>query len=128
MGCGLFLYLHIRKYMEASGNQHLGRAARMKRIILPDPPNPSAPIFKGQLLTWQRAVYEWMRLTKQLSDDANRVNASPIGQQFTTTDYTLTTAVTGTTTGTDLSNFVASLVDGFTTAGYLSPVRKRTSE
>lgn len=100
----------------------------MKRIILPDPPNPANPMFKGQMLTWQRAVYDWMRLVKQLSDDANRINASPIGQQFTTTNYTLTTAVTGTTTGTDLSNFVASFVAGLTSAGYVSPVQKRTSE
>lgn len=100
----------------------------MKRVILPDPPNPANPMYQGQLLAWQRAAYDWMRLVKQLSDDANRINASPIGQQFTVADYALTTAVTGTTTGTDLSNFVASLVAGFTSAGYVSPVQKRTSE
>lgn len=68
-----------------------------------------------------------MTTATQLLNDANRVNASPIGQQFLSTSFTTNTTVTGTTTGTDLSNAVASLIAAFTAAGYISPVQKRIS-
>lgn len=97
----------------------------MKRVTIPQPPDPSG--FPNPV-AWQRAAFDWMKMVAQLSNDANRVNASPIGQQFVATDFTTETTVTGTTTGTDLSNVVASLVAGFTAAGYIAPVQKRTSE
>lgn len=99
----------------------------MKRAVLPAPPDPGAPQYFGEPMRWQRAVFAWMQQTKQVLDDANRINASPMGQQFLSTGFTTNTTVTGTTTGTDLSNFVASLVAGMTTAGYVAPVQKRTS-
>lgn len=99
----------------------------MKRIVLPQPPDPADQKFNGVPFLWQRAAFTWMQQAKQVLDDANRVNASPMGQQFQVGAFTTNTTVTGTTTGTDLSNFVASLVQAMTTTGYVAPVQKRTS-
>lgn len=96
----------------------------MKRVVLPQPPDAAR---YSDMKSWASAASVWMQQAKQMLDDANRVNASPIGQQFVSTDFSTNTTVTGTTTGTDLSNVVASIVAAFTSAGYISPVQKRTS-
>ena len=99
----------------------------MKRVVLPNPPNPKSVQYMTDPGLWSEDAYRWMQQVKQLTDDANRINASPMGQQFLSTNFTTNTTVTGSTTGTDLSNFVASLVAGMTASGYISPVQKRTS-
>lgn len=99
----------------------------MKRVVLPIPPDPAQPGFAGSPHQWQAAAFKWMQSVKQLMDDANRINAAPMGQQFQVGAFTTNTTIAGTTTGTDLSNYVASLTEAMTTAGYVSPVRERVS-
>lgn len=98
----------------------------MKRVLLPEPPNPDAIMYRGNPMAWMRAVSDWMHRTKGLIEDASRINDGPIGQAFVVGSFTTNTMIDGTTTGTDLSNFVASLVQGMTDGGRVSARVKRT--
>lgn len=92
----------------------------MKRVILPIPPN--ADMFKNNPMGFNRAVTEWMQRTKNTLEDASKQNNSPIDQNFiVTTGYTLTTAISGTSTGTQVANFLCSLMDSLTRKGLVSP-------
>ena len=93
----------------------------MKRVVLPAPPDPMASQFAGSPLLWQRMAYQWMQQTKQLLDDANRVNGSPMGQAFVVGSFTTNTTISGSSTGTDVSNFVSSLVTAMQAKGLTSP-------
>lgn len=115
----------------------------MKRLVLPDPPNPDYAQFRDNQLAYYRAQYEWaVRLASELESN-NKINAAPCGQPIrAATSYTLTTAflgtytatgtftatVTGTNTyyvgvatGTDVANWLSSLVSSMTSKGLLSP-------
>lgn len=100
----------------------------MKRVTLPQPPNPDEPQYRGNQLAFNRAAADWMRRAKGLIEDASRINDAPLGQNFLATNFTTNTTVTGTTTGTDLSNAVASLVAAFTAKGIISPTISRNQE
>ncbi len=96
----------------------------MKRVVLPQPPD--AAQYRANQYGFMVASSDWMRRVKGLIEDASRINDSPIGQQFLTADFTTNTTVTGTTTGTDLSNFVASLVQAMTERGIVSATISRS--
>lgn len=88
----------------------------MKRIALPDPPTfyPSmTPLEK------ERAVSGWMSAVKEQLETAININAAPATSTFNPTGYTTNTAITGTTTGTDLSNVVATLIKTLIQKGIL---------
>ena len=94
----------------------------MKRVVLPQPPNPA-----GMKITdWQQAAYRWMNQVKGAVEDASRINDGPLGQQFLATNFTTNTVITGTSTGTDVSNFLASLIAAMTARGAVSPTISRS--
>lgn len=94
----------------------------MKRVVLPQPPNPSGM----KMGDWQQATYRWMNQVKGALEDASRTNDTPLGQPFLATNFTTNTVVTGTTTGTDLSNALASLIAAMTARGLVSPIISRS--
>jgi hypothetical protein len=65
-------------------------------------------------------AYQWMQQTKQLLDDANRLNGAPMGQAFSVGSFTTNTSISGTSTGTDVANFVSSLVTAMLAKGLAS--------
>lgn len=97
----------------------------MKQLNIPMPPNPSAAQYRTNFVAWQRAATDWMERAKGVLEAAHNELARPCGQQFIASSFTTNTAVTGTTTGTDLSNVVASLVETLTQKGILSPTVSR---
>lgn len=95
----------------------------MKRIILPEPPKPDDYQYKINPLAYNRSVYEWMRSSKALIEQASKVNDSPMNQAFmvtTSSNFVLTTAITGTSTGTDIANFICSFVQAMIKKGQVS--------
>lgn len=93
----------------------------MKQLALPQPPNPESPAFKTNTLAYHRAIYDWMRQVKGLTESAHNLVAKPCGQQLQATDFTTNTAMTGTMTGTDIANALCSLVQTLTNKGIISP-------
>ena len=91
----------------------------MKVLILPEPPRPDA--YNTNPLAYNRAVFDWMSKTKSVLEQASRINDTPLAQNFlVTTGFTLTTAISGTSTGTDVSNFLCSFVNAFISKGMVS--------
>ena len=93
----------------------------MRRLSLPKPPDPDHPAFKSNPHAYSRAMYDWARQVKQLTEQAHNITASPCGQQIQVSSFTTNTALSGTATGTDLTNFVCSLVATLQDKGILSP-------
>ena len=98
----------------------------MKRVTLPQPPNADDPLYRDNAMAFMRATSDWMRRVKGMIEDASRINGTPMGQAFLATAFTTNTVATGTTTGTDLSNVVASLIAAMTASGLVSPTISRT--
>lgn len=95
----------------------------MRQIKLPNAPNPDDGQFTGNALAYHRAIYQWMNTTKGKIEQASLSNDSPIDQPFVvTTGYTLTTAISGTSTGTQVANFMCSLVTAMTKKGLIKSV------
>jgi len=93
----------------------------MRRLSLPKPPDPDQPRFKTNPHAYNRAMYDWAQQVKQLTEQAHNISATPCGQQIQVSSFTTNTAISGTTTGTDLTNFVCSLVVALTNKGIISP-------
>lgn len=93
----------------------------MKKLNLPQPPNPEEPRYKYNPHAYNRAVHDWMKQIKGLTEQAHNSVATPCGQLLQVSSFTTNTTVTGTTTGTDLTNFVCSLVQALTNKGIISP-------
>jgi hypothetical protein len=91
----------------------------MRTLLLPLPPEP--PSTSG----WARDAYQWMVSVKGALEELSRINDSPLGQQFVVGSFTTNTTIAGTTTGTDLSNFVASFIEAMTAKGLVSPTISR---
>lgn len=97
----------------------------MPRVLnIGQPPDPAA---YPSPIAWQRAAYDWMQRMRGVIQDAHNEVIRPAGQQMLATSFTLSTVATGTTTGTDLSNVVATLIDVLTQKGVLSPTVSRSS-
>ena len=89
----------------------------MKRIKLSNPPDPAQ--FSNQV-AWQRATYDWMQKAKSVIEIASNQNDTPLQQNFVVSSYSTNTALTGTSTGTDLANFLCSLVQSMTDKGFIT--------
>lgn len=97
----------------------------MARLTLPAPPNPRAPQYRNQA-AYLDDVFAWMQQVKGLLETTVNTVASPAGQQFLATNFTTNTIVSGTMTGTDAANCIASLVQTLTQKGILSPTTSRS--
>lgn len=95
----------------------------MRALNIPDPPKPEQ--FRGNVLGWQRAMVDWGQRVKGVLQDFNRDANKPCGQQLVVGSFTTNTTITGTTTGTDLANYVASMTQAFTMRGDISPTITR---
>lgn len=98
----------------------------MKQLTLPVPPNPDDAAYVNSPLAFSRAQFQWATEVRGVLQQQSRVNHAPMGQAFSVGTYTTTTAVSGTTTGTDLSNFVSTLVHAMQSKGLTSPTASRT--
>ena len=94
----------------------------MRNLSIPQAPNPD---LYPSPIAWQRAMFDWMQRTRGVIQDAHNQLARPCGQQISATDYTTNTAVTGTTTGTDLANALCSLIAVLQQGGVTSPTTSR---
>lgn len=98
----------------------------MKHVVLPTPPNPDDPAYKNNPLAFNRAQFSWMAQVKGLLEDANNVNARPMAQQFAVGTFSTNTTISGTSTGTDVANFVSSLVTAMQAKGFVSQTVSRS--
>lgn len=99
----------------------------MKRISLKEPPNPQDSIYKGNMLAWQRDMWTWANETKGRLEQASRQNDIPLGIPFVVSSYTTNTELTGTSTGTDVANFVCTLVQAMLDRGMITQVTTASS-
>jgi len=93
----------------------------MKTLQIPHPPNPDDQRYKTNPLAYNRAVFNWMQVTKGAVEQAHNSVATPCGQQIMATAFTTNTALTGTMTGTQIANALCSLVQVLTNKGIISP-------
>jgi hypothetical protein len=93
----------------------------MRTLNIPHPPNPVSPQFKNNPVAFNKAAHEWMTQAKGAIEQAHNSVATPCGQQLRASAFTTNTTITGTSTGTDVANFLCSLVATLTNKGILSP-------
>lgn len=95
----------------------------MKRHILPNPPNPDDAQYRNNIMGYNRALFQYLTDTKGRLETDSKVNDTPLDQNFTLGSYTLTTALAGTSTGADITNYVCSIVAAFQRKGVISPTK-----
>lgn len=93
----------------------------MKQIALTEPPDPADYNYKDNQMAYNRAVFRWMNEIKNRIETASHFNDIPMDQNFIFGSYTLTTSIAATSTGTDITNFICSVVAAFTRKGLISP-------
>lgn len=97
----------------------------MKRIYLPEPPEASN--YGNNTLAFMRALSEWARVTKGNIEQASTVNDTPMDTPFIVSGtFAINTNVNGTMTGTDVSNFICTLIAAMTRKGSVSPTGPQT--
>jgi phosphotransferase system IIB component len=96
------------------------------RVILPQPPNPDDPAYKSNQSALARAQYWWMSRLRAAIEDSSRLNNRPMGQKFVVGTFTTNTTISGTSTGTDVANFMSSLVKAMEAKGLVSQTVSRT--
>jgi len=92
----------------------------MRLVTLPGPPS-----YQGDQQAFNRAVTDWMARVKGIVENASRLNDTPAQTAMYAENFTSTTTVNGTMTGTDVANALATLVDTLTRKGNLSPTVSR---
>jgi hypothetical protein len=88
-------------------------------VTLPAPPAANDPNFNTKVVAWMAQV-------KSVLEGASRVNDTPLGQQFQVGSFTTNTTITGTSTGTDVANFLSSFITAMTSKGLVSPTITRS--
>lgn len=92
----------------------------MKKLIIDSPPNPNEAIYRNNPLAFNRVMHDWMNKTKGKIEQASQQNDSPLTQNFVLGSYTVTTALDGTSSGTDVANFLCTLVQAFIDKGMIT--------
>lgn len=92
----------------------------MRTLALPDPPAANDPNFNSKAVGWMAKV-------KSELEAFGRINGTPIAQQFQVGSFTTNTALSGTSTGTDIANFVSSLVAAMISKGIVSQTVSRSN-
>jgi hypothetical protein len=93
----------------------------MKRLQLPNPPDPTEPRYKTNPASYNLAAYRWMQTAKGLLENAHNSVATPCGQQIVASSFTTNTALSGTMTGTQIANALCTLVQILQNKGITSP-------
>lgn len=91
----------------------------MKTISLPDPPNPSDMAFQNDQKAYNLATYRWMSNLKSQMQQQSRINDRAIAQNFSVSSFTISTALTGTDTTTNVAQVLCTLINAMTSKGML---------
>lgn len=94
----------------------------MRQIKLPNAPNPNDSAYAGNPIKYNNALYLWMNQMKGLIEQSSAVNSTPVNQAFTLGSYVMSTSMAGTSTGTDVNNFILTLVNAMMKKGILKQV------
>lgn len=92
----------------------------MKRIQIKEPPDPADARYRGAPLAWQRDMFKWATETKGRIEQSSRQNDVPLTTPFMVSSFTTNTALTGTSTTTDIANFVCTLVQSLIDRGMIT--------
>ena len=93
----------------------------MKRVILPQIPSPPNPANQSSQIAYNQSVYQWLQQTKGILEQCSGANDTPMDQPFVvTTGFTMTSTISGTSTGTQVSNFICTLVNAMIKKGFIS--------
>ena len=93
----------------------------MRRLSLPQPPDPKQPKYTNNQAAYNQDVYVWMQKVKGLTEQAHNSVSTPCGQLMQVGAFSTNTSLSGTSTGTDVANYVCSLVQALTNKGIISP-------
>lgn len=94
----------------------------MRQTKLPNVPNPDDAQYKGNPLAYQRALFNWATIIKGKLEQDSLSNDTPMDQAFTLGSYVLTTAISGTSTGTDIANFIVTLCNSMVKKGTMKTI------
>ena len=89
-------------------------------VAISDPPNPNDPAYSGNSKLYNQNMYLWACQLKSQLTQQNRTLVRPTSQSFQVTAYTTNTAIAGTSTGTDIANFVCSVVAALQNKGVIA--------
>jgi hypothetical protein len=93
----------------------------------PTPPNPEDAAYKNNPMGYNKAMYQWASLlTQKVQQNVKQYN-TPLDQNFVLGSYTVGTALSGTSTGTDVANALCSLLASMIRRGTVSPTLKGNS-
>ena len=92
----------------------------MKRLVLPEPPNPSDPRYNNNPMAYSRDLYGYIQKLTGKLEQLSQNNDRPIKPPFIISSYSTNTELTGTSTGTDLANFICTLIQGFIDQGIIT--------
>jgi hypothetical protein len=95
-------------------------------ITLQTPPSPDDGSFKNNPLAYNRAIYQWMNDTKSKIEKNSQIMDSPLDQNFVISSFSTNTQLTGTSSGTDISNFICTLVAAFTRKNTITAKKRPT--
>lgn len=89
-------------------------------IAISEPPNPNDSGYAANPKLYNQAMYQWACALKAQLQMQNRTITRPTSQSFQVTAYTTNTAISGTSTGTDIANFVCSVVAALQNKGIIA--------
>jgi len=92
----------------------------MSILAISDPPNPNTQVYIQNPHLYNIAMYKWACALKSQIQQQNRTLSRPTSQNFSVSGYTTSTTLTGTSTGSDVANFLCSLVSSLKTKGVVS--------
>lgn len=94
----------------------------MRLPTLPRIPNPDDPAYRGNPLSYNRALYQALTTAFGNIENAFRQNQTPLDQSYAVSSFSTNTALNGTSTLGDVANFVCSLVQSLQNKGIIKPV------
>jgi hypothetical protein len=92
----------------------------MRRLHLPDPPDPDSGQYRDNPLSFSRAIRQWGALWKGRLEDDSRSTDKPCSQPMLATSFTTSSVISGTATGTDVTNVLCTLIQTLTDRGILT--------
>lgn len=92
----------------------------MKRIQIKEAPDPADARYKGNPIAWARDMHKWANETKGRIEQSSRQNDIPLSTPFMVSSFTTRTELSGTDTGTAVSDFICTLVQALTDRGMVT--------
>lgn len=92
-------------------------------ISFPEPPNPNDLAYVNNAKLYNQHIYDWACQIKGKLTQLARTLDRPMSQTYQVGAYTTNTTLTGTSSTTDIANFMCSLVASMQQKGIIPSVQ-----